>query len=135
MRIFRSPAEIPASFGPSAVTIGNFDGVHAGHRQIMRQLLNQSVAMSLTPVVLTFDPHPAKVLAPDRAPKLIMTTGQRLRAFESEGIEAVLLLPFSLDFAKLTPKEFARLILVDTLKAKLILVGEDFRFGHKQAGD
>lgn len=135
MRIFRSPAEIPASFGPSAVTLGNFDGLHAGHRQIMRQLLSQADAMNLTPAVLTFDPHPAKVLAPDRAPKLLMTIGQRLRAFESEGIEAVLLLPFSFEFAKLTPEEFVRGILVDTLKAKLILVGDDFRFGHKQAGD
>jgi riboflavin kinase / FMN adenylyltransferase len=135
MRVFRSPAEIPASFGPSAVTLGNFDGVHAGHRQIMGQLLGQAVSMKLTPVVLTFDPHPAKVLAPERAPKLLMTIGQRLRAFESEGIGGVLLLPFSLEYARLSPEEFVRLILVDTLKARLILVGEDFRFGHKQAGD
>jgi riboflavin kinase/FMN adenylyltransferase len=131
MTIFPSPADVPKSFGPSAVTIGNFDGVHAGHRQIMRQLKS----IGLTPVVLTFDPHPAKVLAPDRAPKLLMTIEQRLRAFESEGIEAVLLLPFSLEFAKLTPEEFVLQVLVDTLKARLILVGEDFRFGHKQAGN
>jgi riboflavin kinase/FMN adenylyltransferase len=131
MTIFRSPAEVPASFGPSAVTIGNFDGVHAGHRQIMRQLKSPG----LTPVVLTFDPHPAKVLAPDRAPKLLMTMAQRLRAFESEGIQAVLLLPFSTDLAALTPEEFVRQVLVGTLKARLVLVGEDFRFGHKQAGN
>src|SRR5690348_1825397 len=108
MRIFRSPAEVPPEFGPSAVTIGNFDGMHLGHRQIMRRVAAIARERGLTPVVLTFDPHPAKVLAPDRAPKLIMTIDQRLRTIESEGIEAVLLLPFSLDFAKLTPEEFAR---------------------------
>jgi riboflavin kinase/FMN adenylyltransferase len=131
MTIFRSPADVPKSFGPSVVTIGNFDGVHSGHRQIMRQLK----PANLTRVVLTFDPHPAKVLAPDRAPTLLMTIGQRLRACESEGIEAVLLLPFSLEFAKLTPDEFVREILVEALHARLVLVGEDFRFGYKQAGN
>jgi riboflavin kinase/FMN adenylyltransferase len=131
MTVFRSPAEVPASFGPSAVTIGNFDGVHTGHRQIMRQV----VGTGLTPVVLTFDPHPAKVLAPDRAPKLLMTMAQRLRAFESEGIATVLVLPFSLEFARLSPEEFAQRILAGTLNARKILVGEDFRFGYKQEGN
>jgi riboflavin kinase/FMN adenylyltransferase len=131
MTVFRSPAEVPASFGPSAVTIGNFDGVHTGHRQIMRQV----VGTGLTPVVLTFDPHPAKVLAPDRAPKLLMTMAQRLRAFESEGIATVLVLPFSLEFARRSPEEFAQRILAGTLNARKILVGEDFRFGYKQEGN
>ena len=131
MKVFHSPAEVPASFGPSAVTIGNFDGVHAGHRHIMRQV----VSTGLTPVVLTFDPHPARILAPDRAPKLIMSIAQRLRAFESQGIGTVLVLPFSLEFARLSPEEFAQRILVDTLKARKILVGEDFRFGYKQEGN
>jgi riboflavin kinase/FMN adenylyltransferase len=135
MRIFRSPDEVPAEFGPSVVTIGNFDGVHTGHRQIMRRVVEIACEQSLTPTVLTFDPHPARVLAPDRAPKLIMTIDQRLRALQSEGIEAVLLLPFSLDFARLTPDEFATRILDHTLHARCVLVGEDFRFGHKQAGD
>ncbi|MES1262270.1 MAG: bifunctional riboflavin kinase/FMN adenylyltransferase, partial [Acidobacteriota bacterium] len=85
--------------------------------------------------VLTFDPHPARVLAPSRAPRLITTIGQRLRRFEAEGIEATLLLPFSVEFAKLSPEEFAGRILAQTLRARSVMVGEDFRFGYKQSGD
>lgn len=135
MQVFRSQEEIPRSFAPSAVTIGNFDGVHNGHREIMRRVVAIGRERGLTPTVLTFDPHPARVLAPERAPKLIMTMGQRLRAMEAEGIEAVFLLPFSLEFARLSPEEFAINILRDTLHARYVLVGEDFRFGYKQAGN
>ncbi len=135
MRIFHSPAAIPEDFGPSVVTIGNFDGVHIGHREIMRRVVSIARERGLMPTVLTFDPHPARVLAPERAPKLITTIGQRLRRFESEGIEAVLLLPFSLEFAKLTPEEFAEQILAKTLRTRVVLVGDDFRFGHRQAGN
>jgi len=134
MRIFRSMAEIPAGFGPSAVTIGNFDGMHWGHRQIMRRTVTVSKAQALVPVVLTFDPHPAAVLAPERAPKLIMTIDQRLRAMQAEGIEAVFLLPFSVEFARQSAEQFAQEVLHNTLDARVVLVGEDFRFGYKQAG-
>jgi len=135
MKSFRALSEIPASFGPSVVTIGNFDGVHAGHREILRRVATIASERDLVPVVLTFDPHPAQVLAPHRAPKLITTIGQRLRRMESEGVEAALLLPFSLDFARRTPEEFANDVLTNSLHAKVVIVGEDFRFGHKQAGD
>jgi riboflavin kinase/FMN adenylyltransferase len=135
MTIFRSLAEVPAAFGTSVVTIGNFDGVHVGHRRIMRRVVEIARARQLTAAVLTFDPHPARVLAPDRAPKLIMTVPRRLRSIESEGIDAVLVLPFSLEFARLTPEEFVGQVLLETLHARVIVVGEDFRFGHKQAGN
>jgi riboflavin kinase/FMN adenylyltransferase len=135
MKIFRSSAEVPDTFGPSVVTIGNFDGVHAGHRQIMRRVVALAREKGCIPTVLTFDPHPARVLAPDRAPKLLMTMDQRLRAMETEGIEAVFAIPFSIEFAKLTPEEFVERILARALKARVVLVGEDFRFGHKQAGN
>lgn len=135
MKIFHSPAEIPADFGPSAVTIGNFDGVHNGHREIMRRLVERARAENLTPVVLTFDPHPARVLAPERAPKLIATVAQRTRLMQAEGIEAVLLLPFSRELAKLSPEQFTTQILRNTLHARVVMVGDDFRFGHKQSGD
>ena len=135
MTIFRSLAEVPAAFGPSVVTIGNFDGVHVGHRRIMRRVLEIARARKLAAAVLTFDPHPARVLAPDRAPKLIMTVARRLQSIESEGIDAVMVLPFSLDFAKLTPEEFVNQILLGALHTRVIVVGEDFRFGHKQAGN
>lgn len=135
MRIFRSPSEVPAGFGPSIVTIGNFDGVHAGHREIMRRVVQLASEKSCTPTVLTFDPHPARVLAPDRAPRLLMTMDQRLRSLNALGIEAVFAIPFSLEFAKLSPEEFAGRILASTLEARVVLVGEDFRFGYKQAGN
>jgi len=135
MRVFHSVAEVPGNFGPSVVTIGNFDGVHIGHGEIMRRVVAIGRERGLTPTVLTFDPHPARVLAPARAPKLINTIGQRLRRLESQGIEAALLIPFSLEFAKLTPDQFARDILAGALKARVVLVGEDFRFGVQQSGD
>jgi riboflavin kinase / FMN adenylyltransferase len=135
MKIFRAAAEVPADFGPSIVTIGNFDGVHAGHRRIMRRVAALARERGSIPVVVTFDPHPARILAPDRAPKLLMTVGQRLRNLEAEGIEAVYAIPFSFEFAKLTPEEFVARILARTLRARVVLVGEDFRFGHRQAGN
>jgi riboflavin kinase / FMN adenylyltransferase len=135
MKIFRSSAEAPETFGPSIVTIGNFDGVHAGHRKIMRRVVALAREKGCTPTVLTFDPHPARVLAPDRAPKLLMTMDQRLRGMETEGIEAVFSIPFSIEFAKWTPEEFVERILAGALKARVVLVGEDFRFGYRQAGN
>jgi len=135
MRIFRSLAEVPENFGPSVVTIGNFDGVHAGHRQIMRRVVALARERGCTPTVLTFDPHPARVLAPERAPKLLMTMDQRLRGMEAEGIEAVFAIPFSIEFAKWTPEEFGERILAGALKARVVLVGEDFRFGYRQVGN
>jgi riboflavin kinase / FMN adenylyltransferase len=135
MKAFRALSEIPPDFGPSAITIGNFDGVHAGHREILRRVATVASERDLIPVVLTFDPHPAQILAPHRAPKLITTVNQRLRRMESEGIEASLLLPFSMDIARLSPEEFVRDVLAHALHAKVVIVGDDFRFGHKQAGD
>jgi len=135
MKIFRSSGEVPENFGPSIVTIGNFDGVHIGHRRIMRRVVALAREKGCTPAVLTFDPHPARVLAPDRAPKLLMTIDQRLRSMEAEGIEAVFLIPFSPEFARLTPEEFVEQILAGNLKARTVLVGEDFRFGYRQAGN
>jgi len=134
MRVFRSPAEVPPGFGPSIVTIGNFDGVHAGHRQIMRRVVELAREKRCVPTVLTFDPHPAKVLAPDRAPRLLMTMEQRLRGMEAEGIEGVLVIPFSAEFARLTPEAFVENDLVKALHIRMVLVGDDFRFGYKQTG-
>lgn len=135
MKVFRSSAEVPPIFGPSVITIGNFDGVHIGHRQIMRRVVALARETGSTPAVLTFDPHPARVLAPERAPRLLMTIDQRLRSMEEEGIAAVFLIPFSIEFAQLTPTEFVEQVLVRTLKTQIVLVGEDFRFGHRQAGN
>jgi riboflavin kinase/FMN adenylyltransferase len=135
MKSFRSLAEVPADFGPSVLAVGNFDGVHAGHRVILRRVSAIARERDFTPAVLTFDPHPARVLAPERAPKLISTIAQRLRRMESEGVEAAMLLAFSPELARLSPEEFARTVLVEKLHARVVIIGEDFRFGYRQSGD
>ena len=135
IRIFRSLEEANPVFGPSALTIGNFDGVHAGHRRILRRVSELARENGWNPSVLTFDPHPAKVVAPARAPRLMTTPEQRCRFMEQEGIRQVLILPFTHELAQMTPDDFVRRILVDALGARAVVVGENFRFGRGQAGN
>jgi riboflavin kinase / FMN adenylyltransferase len=135
LRIFRSLAEVPADFGPSALTIGNFDGVHAGHRRILRRVRELAAARNLRPSVLTFDPHPTRVVAPERAPRLMTTCDERAALMAGEGIEQVLILPFGPEIAQLSPERFAAEILVDKLGVRVVAVGDNFRFGYKQAGN
>lgn len=135
MRIFRSLDEVSTDFGPSALTVGNFDGLHAGHRRIMQRVRAVAAERGLKPGVLTFDPHPTRVVAPSRAPRLITTPDQRAALMAEEGIEHVLILPFTWQTAQLSPENFVRRILVERLGAKAVLVGDNFRFGHKQAGN
>jgi len=133
--IYRSLAEVPADFGPCAVTIGNFDGVHRGHQQIMRRVVAIAREHGWKSAVLTFDPHPTKLVHPDRAPRLLTTPEERAKLTEEQGIDEVLILPFTRDIAKLTPEEFVREILVGKLKTREVLVGDNFHFGHKAAGN
>jgi riboflavin kinase / FMN adenylyltransferase len=134
-RVFRSLEEVPADFGPSALTIGNFDGVHAAHRSILRRLVAVARERALWPSALTFDPHPTKVVAPQRAPKLMSSLDERCTLMRREGIQQVLILPFDRAVAQLTPEEFVERVLVTKMGARAVLVGHDFRFGHKQAGN
>lgn len=135
IRIYTSLEEIPADFGPSALTVGNFDGVHAGHRRIMQRVLEVARERGLKPGVLTFDPHPTRVVAPARSPALMTTPVERCMLMGEIGIEQALILPFHGGIAQLTPEEFVRGILVEKLGAAAVLVGDNFRFGHKQAGN
>ncbi len=135
LRIFRSLAEVPADFGPCATTIGNFDGVHVGHQALMKSIAALAGERGWKPAVLTFDPHPAKVVAPDRAPKIIMTLDQRAKVMGDLGIEEILMLPFTAEVSRWTPEEFVKTVLAEAMRVRAVLVGEDFRFGHKQAGD
>jgi riboflavin kinase/FMN adenylyltransferase len=135
MRIYRSLDEVPADFGPSALSIGNFDGVHIGHRRIMRRVKQIAQERGWKPSVLMFDPHPARVVAPQRAPRLMMPPARRAALMAEEGIEQALILPFTMDVARLTPEEFARRIVVGRLGARAVLVGDNFRFGHNHAGN
>ena len=135
MRIYRSLDEVPADFGPSALTIGNFDGVHTGHRSILRRVKQIAAERGWKPSALMFDPHPARVGAPRRAPRLMTPPEQRASLMAPEGIEQVLILPFTTDVARLTPEQFARQIVAGRLGARAVLVGDNFRFGHDHAGN
>jgi riboflavin kinase/FMN adenylyltransferase len=122
-------------FGPSALTIGNFDGVHAGHRAILRRVVALARERGWKPSVLTFDPHPARIVAPERAPRLLTTPEERVRLMREAGIEQVLILPFTRELAGFSPERFVREIVVERLEARAVLVGDNFRFGHEHAGD
>jgi riboflavin kinase/FMN adenylyltransferase len=128
-----------ARFGDSGeatvVAIGNFDGVHLGHQKILRGVLRRARGEGLMASVLTFYPHPARVLRPAEAPALLMTLEQRLATIEAIGLDAALVMRFDEQLARLEPGEFVRRILKYTMNAQAVLVGENFRFGHRQAGD
>lgn len=119
----------------TALTIGNFDGVHLGHRKILRSVVEHSRATSCIATAITFSPHPLAVLRPGAAPPLIESLEQRLRHFEELGLDAALVLQFDHGLASLSPENFVRRILCDTLRTKCVFIGEEFRFGNKQAGD
>src|SRR5258708_27863964 len=133
--IYRSLAETPGDFGPCAITIGNFDGVHKGHREIMRRVVGIAREHGWKSAVMTFDPHPTKLVAPARAPRLLTTPEQRARIIETLGIDKILILPFTAEIAKLTPEAFVREILAGKLTARAVLVGDNFRFGNRAAGN
>jgi riboflavin kinase/FMN adenylyltransferase len=135
MKVYRSLEEVPRDFGPSALTIGNFDGVHYGHRRILRRVKEVAEERGWRASVLTFDPHPTRLVAPQRTPPLLTSPEQRASLMEEEGVEQVVILPFTWEVARLTPEEFARQLLVDALGARAVLVGDNFRFGKAQAGN
>jgi riboflavin kinase/FMN adenylyltransferase len=124
-----------ASDRGSTLAIGNFDGIHLGHQAILRAAVARARDVNAVATALTFDPLPQKVLRPDSAPLRLSTTEQRLRCFAEIGIDAAVVLPFTHDLAKLTPQEFVDHILVRDLQVRAVFVGENFRFGHKQAGN
>ncbi|MCU1340185.1 MAG: bifunctional riboflavin kinase/FAD synthetase [Bryobacterales bacterium] len=124
-----------AGFKPCALTIGNFDGVHRAHRRLLRATADAASSAGLRPAVLMFDPHPACVVAPERAPRLLTTLEERAELIQGQGIDLVLIQPFTSELAELTPEEFAMKFLRDGLGAQCVVVGENFRFGCKQAGD
>jgi riboflavin kinase/FMN adenylyltransferase len=113
MRAFRSLAEIPPDFGPSALTIGNFDGVHRGHREILRRLKTLANAHLWKASLLTFDPHPTKVVAPERTPKLMTTPECRAQLIAEAGVEQILILPFDRGTAQWSPEDFVKQLRVE----------------------
>lgn len=135
MKVFHGVAEVPDGFGPSAVTIGKFDGVHTGHRAVIDRLRAVAAERRLTPTVITFDRNPLEVLAPEKCPASLVSNRQKLELLAETGIDASLMVTFDRVLADLPPEEFVHGILVDRLHAAAVLVGSDFRFGARGAGD
>ncbi len=136
--VVHSPAEWAATFGPDAravLTIGNFDGVHLGHQQIVKGVVERARREENIAAALTFWPHPLRIVRPEIAPPLIETLAQRLEHLKKLGLDAVFVLPFDHAVASLAPEDFVRRILVDALHTRAVRVGENFRFGHRQAGN
>jgi len=135
VRILHSLEDLGKSLPAPAVTIGNFDGVHRGHQRILKVLMQEARRRRGRTVAITFDPHPTKVLAPATAPPLLLTRRQKLALLEAAGIDLALVLPFTRDFSRLSPRAFVEEVVLRGLGAEMVCVGQSFRFGHGQAGD
>ncbi|MEG9432353.1 riboflavin biosynthesis protein RibF [Terriglobus sp. ADX1] len=135
MKIYRSLAEVPADLGTTVVTIGNFDGVHCGHQTVIREVIARAHALHAKAVLVTLDPHPSRVLRPERKLQLITPTDVKLELLGQTGLDAVLLLPFTREFAATSAKDFCTTVLRDTLHAVEVYEGENFRFGSGAEAD
>ena len=135
MHIWRSIDEVPADLGSSAVVIGNFDGVHLGHRHVLSRAREIADQRGLTLVAVTFDPHPMAVLRPEHAPTSLTSLETRAELLAEAGADEVLALPFDRDVAAWSPEEFVRRVLAAALHAAVVVVGANFRFGYRAAGD
>ncbi len=118
-----------------ALAIGNFDGVHLGHQALLHEVIRFAEQHGLEPAVLTFDPHPTAIVAPDRVPRQICSSEEKIRLLRANRISHIEVLPFTTAVAQLSPEDFVKRIVVEQLRAKGVFVGENFRFGHKKAGD
>ena len=135
MKIFHKLDDIPHDFGPSFVTVGNFDGLHCAHRTVLDEIARRAKSANGVSVVVTFEPHPVRILRPDQSFKLLTPTPEKIRLFETTTVDAVLLLPFTRDLSLMTPHQFAHEILKRRLHAREIHEGYNFHFGRKAAGN
>lgn len=135
MKTYYSLAEVPADLGPSAVTIGKFDGVHAGHHAVIDELLSVARSRDLESVIITFDRHPLAQLDPAARPDELVSNAQRLDLLAGTGVDATLFIRFDGALASMTPRAFAEQILRDVCHTRVVMVGQDFRFGSGGAGD
>jgi riboflavin kinase/FMN adenylyltransferase len=135
MQRWQGPDEVPADWGSCVVTVGVFDGVHRGHQRDVSRAEAAAGRMGLPVVTVTFDPHPDEVVRPGSHPPFLCSVRRRCELLAGLGVDAVCVIPFSYEFSQLGPDEFVRAVLVDRLHAAHVVVGEDFRFGHKARGD
>ncbi|MEU9579992.1 bifunctional riboflavin kinase/FAD synthetase [Streptomyces chilikensis] len=135
MQRWRGLEDIPQDWGRSVVTIGSYDGVHRGHQLIVRHAVERARALGVPSVLVTFDPHPSEVVRPGSHPPVLAPHARRAELAAELGVDAVLVLPFTEEFSKLSPAEFVVKVLVDKLHARAVVEGPNFRFGHRAAGD
>ena len=128
-------SQIPRGYGPSVVTLGNFDGVHRGHRAVLSTVVERARTEGAQAVAVTFEPHPVAVLHPERAPQIITSPEQRLDLLASTGLDAVLVMEFTHELALWTPERFVVEVFVQALGASVVVVGEDTRFGVRNSGN
>lgn len=135
MQVFRKLEDVPADFGPTVVSVGNFDGVHKAHQAVLKEVVERAKKLGAKSMAVTFDPHPMRVLRPDVAPRLITLMPEKLALLAKTGLDAVLVLPFTRDLSLTKPKDFASEVLGKRLKAKEVHEGSNFHFGHKAEGN
>src|SRR5437588_176122 len=135
MQIFRSLEQLPAEWNSTVISIGNFDGVHRAHRNVLARVSERARQLGSHSVAVTFDPHPLRVLRPERAPALISPSPQKIAALAQTGIDATLVLPFTQQLAVVSPREFVQKIVVERLHATEVHEGASFHFGYRAEGD
>jgi riboflavin kinase/FMN adenylyltransferase len=131
MQIFHQLADVPADYGPSVATIGNFDGVHRGHQWVIAEVVARARALGIRSIAITFDPHPARVLRPESSQPLITPLSKKLELLAATGIDDVLILPFTTELSRMTARTFASEVLQQTLHVRELHEGETFRFGYQ----
>jgi riboflavin kinase / FMN adenylyltransferase len=135
VRRYDAVAEVPDGLGPAVVTVGMFDGVHRGHRALLDRVTAEATARNLLAAAVTFDRHPLAVLRPGSEPPLLTTLDRKVELLGEAGIGVVLVLAFTRELSQVGAEAFATEVLFDALAARAVVVGENFRFGHKAAGD
>lgn len=135
MNVFRHLEEVPHDFGPTIVSVGNFDGVHRAHQAVLAEVVQRAKQRGARSLAVTFEPHPTRILRPDVAPKLITPLPRKLELLGATGLDATLVLPFSRDLSLTKPRQFAEAILGRRLRALEVHEGANFHFGHKAEGD
>ncbi|MFD5554082.1 bifunctional riboflavin kinase/FAD synthetase [Streptomyces sp. NPDC127068] len=135
MQRWRGLEDIPEDWGRSVVTIGSYDGVHRGHQLIIGRTVARARELGVPSVVVTFDPHPSEVVRPGSHPPLLAPHHRRAELMAELGVDALLILPFTTEFSRLSPADFVVKVLVDKLHARAVVEGPNFRFGHRAAGN
>jgi len=135
MKIFRDPLGADEPPRGAVFTIGNFDGVHLGHQAILRYVVNRADALGTVAAIMTFDPHPVKLLRPRKAPRLLSNLNQRLELIKRTGIEIALVVPFTHRLARMPAEDFVKDVVVDRLGTEEVYIGANFRFGADRGGD